>query len=123
MTDMRERRQFVRLDTRIEASFRVLPAGGAQGALTKNLSGDGICLFADRPIAPGTLMHITLKLPAQVQPLVFAAKVIWSESYEVIGKTEHQRAVEIGVQFVDILPKDREDIMRHVILSLGPPHV
>lgn len=118
---MEERRRFVRLDTRLEVSYSVLPAGTSQETTTKNIGSGGICLFADRELPPGTRLQVSMKLPDREQPVHFTADVVWSETYEVIGKSERQRAVEIGVQFVEVAPHDLDAVMRHVILSVKQP--
>ena len=118
---MEERRKFVRLDTRLEISYAVLPAEQAKHAVTKDISAGGICLFAEKPLPPGTRLQVAMALPGREAPINFTAEVVWAESYEVIGKEQRQRAVEIGVRFVEIAPKDQEAILQHVILSLKPP--
>ena len=119
---MEERRRFVRLDTRLEVNYTVLPSGSPRQTVSKDISGGGICLFADRLLPIGTRLQVGMKLPGREQPVNFTADVVWSEQYEVIGKTQRDRAVEIGVRFVEIAPQDREAVMQHVILSLKPPH-
>ena len=118
---MEERRQFVRLDTRLEITYSVLTAGAPQQATTKDISGGGVCLFADRELPPGARLQVAMKLPDREQPVHCTVEVMWSEAYETIGKTEHKRAVEIGVRFVEIAPQDQEAVMRHVILSMKQP--
>lgn len=120
-TDLEERRQFVRLDTRLETSYTVLPSGTAKAIVTKDIGGGGVCLFADKPMAPGTRLQVSMKLPGRETPVHFTGEVIWSEEYEVIGKTQRQKSVEAGVRFVEISPQDREAVLQHVILSLKQP--
>lgn len=117
---MEERRRFVRLDTRLEVSYSVLPSGGPRQTVSKDISGGGICLFADRVLPLGTRMQVEMRLPGREQPVHFTAEVMWSEQYEVIGRTQRDRAVEVGVRFVEIAPQDREAILQHVILSMKP---
>ncbi len=117
---MEERRKFVRLDTRIEVTYTRLPDPDLRSVVTRNVGAGGICFFAREALAPGTLVRAAMSLPARQQPVLFTARVIWSEAYEVIGKEERRRAVEVGVQFVDISPEDKEAVMRHVILSFLP---
>ena len=118
---MEERRQFVRLDTRLEVTYTILPSEQAKTSLTKNISGGGICLFTEKELPSGTRLQVAMKLPDREQPVNFIAEVRWSEPYEVIGKTQRQRAVENGVRFVEIAPQDQDALMRHVILRLQPP--
>ena len=120
---MEERRKFVRLDTRLEISYTPtsLPADKAKRAVTKDIGGGGICLFAERPVPPGTRLQVAMQLPGREESVNFTAEVVWCEQYEVIGKEEHQRAVELGVRFLEIAPQDRDAVMQHVILNFKAP--
>ena len=118
---MEERRRFVRLDTRLEVTYTRLPSTQAQQTMTKDIGGGGICFFADELLRPGDRLQVAMKLPNYERAVNFTAEVMWSETYEVVGRTERQRAVEVGVRFVEIAPQDQEAIMQHVILSLQPP--
>jgi len=117
---MEERRQFVRLDTRLDVTYTRLSPTETRKTVTKNISGGGICLFASERLQPGERLQVTMKLPDRAEPIRFTAETIWSEEYEVIGKTERQRSVEVGVRFLEIAPADQQAIMRHVILSVQP---
>jgi len=117
---MEERRRFVRLDTRLEVTYTVLPGTHARQAVTKDIGGGGICFFADSELKPGDRLQVTMKLPGREQPANFTAEVIWCEPYEVIGKAGRQRSIEVGVRFLEIAPQDQEAVMQHVILSLKP---
>ena len=113
-----ERRHFVRLDTRLDMRYTLLPSGQTQQATTKDIGGGGVCLFADKVIPPGTRLQVAMSLPGSPQPVNFVGEVVWSEAYELIGKERRQSAVEVGVQFVEISPADREAVMQHVILNV-----
>ncbi|MCH8218887.1 MAG: PilZ domain-containing protein, partial [Planctomycetes bacterium] len=117
---MDERRQFVRLDTRLDVSYTYLPTANQQQSVTKDIGGGGICFFANEVLKPGDRLQVSMKLPGREQPVNFIGEVIWSEQYETIGKTERKRAIEVGVKFVEIAPKDRDAVMEHVILTLQP---
>ena len=117
---MEERRHFVRLDTRLDVTYTVLPTAQAVQTVTKGIGGGGICFFADRELKPGDQLQVAMKLPNREQPAHFTAEVIWCEPYEVIGKTGRQRSVEVGVRFLEIAPQDQDAVMQHVILSLKP---
>ena len=117
---MEERRRFVRLDTRAEVTCTTLTTGAVERTVTKDIGGGGVCLFTENVLASGTRLQVAMKLPGSEQPINFIAEVMWSEAYEVIGKTERRRAVETGVRFLEIAPNDRDAVMRYVILSLQP---
>ena len=115
---MEERRKFVRLDTRLEVTYTVLPSGGKVKAVTKDIGGGGVCLFAEKVLPAGTLLQVAMRLPDREPPVHFTAEVVWCEPYEVIGKSgTRERAVEVGVRFVEIAPQDRDAVMQHVILN------
>lgn len=119
---MEERRQFVRLDTRLDVTYTVLPTATSQTSTTRDIGGGGVCLFSDQVLQAGDRLQVAMKLPGRDEPVNFIAEVVWSEPYEVIAKGgARQRSVEVGVRFVEIAPKDQEAVMQHVILSLQPP--
>ena len=115
---MEEQRQFVRLDTRLDTTYTVLSTGAVGQVVTKNIGGGGVCVFTEHVLAAGTRLQMALKLPDGERTVHCIAEVVWSEAYEIIGKTERRRAVETGVRFVEVTPQDQEAIMQHVILRL-----
>lgn len=125
---MKERREFVRLDTRIEVAIISGESGSPKKAKTprsqqtkiKDIGGGGLCFFADEAIKPGTRLELVTKLPDQEKPLQFKVEVIWSDTYEVRGKGSHHQATEVGAKFIEITPKDQEKIMQFVILGRKP---
>ena len=117
---MEEGRQFVRLDTRLEISYSLLPSGKAKRGIAKNISGGGVCLFLEQVVPKGTRLQVAMKLPEREQPVNFTAEVIWCETYEIVGRTERQRAIEAGVRFIEIAPADQEAVMQYVILRMQP---
>ena len=96
---MEERRQFVRLDTRLDVTYTLLPTTQAQQVVTKGIGGGGICFFSDRELNPGERLQVAMKLPNREQPVNCTAEVIWCEPYEVIGKTGRQRSIEVACGF------------------------
>lgn len=121
MAPLEERRQFVRLDTTLPVTYRVLPSHTLQETNTKNVSGGGVCVFLKGRLPVGTPLEVQITLPGRATPATFTAEVIWCEEFEVVGGAKHERAIHAGVRFVFIHPKDREAIMQHVILSLQAP--
>jgi c-di-GMP-binding flagellar brake protein YcgR len=116
---MDERRQYARLDTRAEVVYSIVPGTHkAKRTVTKNVSGGGICLLVDEELQPGTYLKITMKLPGSDQQVTFTGEVMWSESYEVIGRTQRRRAVEAGVRFVEITPEALDGLLQHAILMI-----
>ena len=115
---MEERRKFVRLDTRLNISYSVLSAGEVKRTVAKNIAGDGLCIISEQLLSIGSRLQVVMKLPDREKEINFVAEVVWSEAYELIGKSERRKAAESGLRFVEISPEDKEAIMQHVILSL-----
>ena len=115
---MEERRRFVRLDTPAEVGYAVLPDGSAQRATAKNISGGGLCLATERPLPSGGQLQIAVQLPDREQPVNAIAEPVWSEEFEVIGKTERRRSVATGVRFTEIAPQDRQALWEFVARTL-----
>ena len=115
---MDERRQFVRLDTRLAVTYRVLPKAPTVSATTKDISGGGLCVLLDEPLKIGTAVQIEIALPDRKRPIAFTGEVVWCEQYRVIGKSQQYQSVMAGVKFVKIRPTDQQAIMQHVILSM-----
>ena len=118
---MQERRRFVRLDSRVKVVYTLLPQEQPPPSVTRDLGGGGISFFAHELLTPGVRLKIEVTLPDHEQPIPFTAEVVWSEQSALIGKAQEERAVEIGVRFVEIAPDDQEAIMRHVLSHLQPP--
>ena len=125
---MKERREFVRLDTRIDVAIvsgessdsKKAKSSNSQQTKIKDIGGGGLCFFADESIQPGTRLELAAKLPDHEEPLRFKVEVIWSDTYEVHGKGSHHQATEVGAKFIEITPQDQEKIMQFVILSKKP---
>ncbi len=135
---MDERRQFVRLDTRLPVTYRILPErrrspqddqaaqtpqpqrSDPRASVTKDLSGGGICLFVTEELPLGTLLGVELQLPDQAQAISFTGEIAWCEKYSTIGKTRRDESIEAGVRVVQTRQEDQQAIMRYVILALRP---
>ena len=117
---MEERRQFVRLDTRLPIDYRVLPSSPVQHSVVKDIGGAGVCLFVSESLQLGTQLQVTIALPDPARQITFTGEVVWCEASQIIGKAQQHRSILAGVKFVSIAPEDQREIMRYVILSLQP---
>ena len=118
---MQERRQFARLDTRLDISYTETSGTAPRKTVSKNVSGGGVCLFLEKELPAGTPLQVAMNVPGREPPVKFSAEVVWCEPYEVIGKTQRHRAIEAGVHITDITPQDYQALLGHVILSLNTP--
>ena len=117
---MEERRRFVRLPAHLIAHYAVARSEPPRVSLTRNTSGGGIGFFTDSPIAPGTVLQVTLAFPECKQPIAFTAEVVWSGKLLLDRSDEQPRAYETGVRFLEIAPRDQAFLMQYST-SHSPP--
>lgn len=116
-----ERRQFVRLDTNLSVTYKVLPSSvpeRIEATRTVNISEGGLCIFLSEKLPQGTPLEILVKLPGRDKPAAFTAEVTWCQESAVVGKAP---IIQAGIRFVFINPKDRDALLQHAILNLQVP--
>jgi len=98
-----ERRNFVRINANFVVSYYVYPGhvNRTDMTLTRNVSVGGICFTTDKHFPPGTILHITLRLP-KVKNLV----EILGEVMYVKQETNKKLLFDIGVKFVQCKDDD-----------------
>lgn len=111
---MEERRRFVRWEVRLRAVYRALPEESVKTALTRNLSGGGLCFATAEVLPPGTRLQAEITVPEREEPIPFTAEVMWSETSSLLGASQPARTTQLGVRFVEIAPEDQEALMQQV---------
>ncbi len=92
-----ERRNFVRINANFVVSYYVYPGhiDRTDMTLTRNVSLGGICFTTDKHFPPGTILHITLRLP-KVKRLV----EVLGEVMYVKQEKNKKLLFDIGIKFV-----------------------
>ncbi|MCG2712418.1 MAG: PilZ domain-containing protein [Candidatus Omnitrophica bacterium] len=98
-----ERRNFVRISANFVVSYYVYPGhiNRTDMTLTRNISLGGICFTTDKHFAPGTILHITLRLP-KVKKLIEALGEVMYVKQEINKKL----LFDIGIKFVQAEEED-----------------
>ena len=114
-----EHRRFIRVTSRLNATFKIVKTGRVARALTKDIGTGGICFVTADILEPGTVVEVEMKLPDSEAPVRFLGEVAWSRP---IGhaKSYEDPTGETGVKFVSIDPKDRALIMHYATLNAPP---
>jgi len=119
---MKEKRQFVRLDLNVKVDWKRISQTSEPAAeftdRTKNISAGGLCLVVNEKLDVGEEMQIALELPSR-QMINAIGIVRWINEYEIFGR-EHEKIYDVGVEFVNINKKEREEINKFVFASFGP---
>ncbi len=113
MTDMNnyEKRYFVRINANFVVSYYVYPGHIARTdmTLTRNVSLGGICFTTDKHFPPGTILHITLRLP-KVKKLI----EVLGEVMYVKQEKNKKLLFDIGIKFVQVNEDDLHAIERTI---------
>lgn len=73
-------------------------AGGRRfTAVTKNLSGTGVCLVGELPFERGCKLELAIDLPDDGGPLVVLGEVVWIMTV----RTTDVQSLELGVKFLN----------------------
>jgi len=117
---MEERRKYVRLDTRLKITYTILKDKRNSDRLTetRDISGGGIRLFLTEGVPVGSLLKLTILLPEDPQPVVSVGRVVWIEEFSILHSQKQEgKILEAGVEFTEIDSKDRDRIIKYVILG------
>ena len=111
---MEERRQFVRLQSWMTASYQVVGESRPLESITRNTSGGGVGFFTKSRLASGTLLEVTLVFPDQGRTIRFTGEVCWSGPLLLQGSSPNPpRAFETGVRFRRIAPEDHAFLLQY----------
>lgn len=72
-------------------------------AMMRNISGGGICFVSERPLTPGCMLALELRLPGFPMDVISMGKVAWSRPLE-----DDAPGFEIGLEFWWIGWEDEE---------------
>ncbi|MDD5746683.1 MAG: PilZ domain-containing protein [Candidatus Omnitrophica bacterium] len=98
-----ERRRFVRIGTNFVVSYYVYPGhlNKTDMSLTRNVSVGGICFTTDKHFPPGTILHITLRLPKVVKLIETLGEVVYVQQ-----EKNKKFLFDLGVKFLQASEED-----------------
>jgi c-di-GMP-binding flagellar brake protein YcgR len=118
---MKEKREFVRLDLNVKVDWKKITetpeAKQEFSDKTKNISVGGLCLVANEKLNIGETLQISMELPSE-KVINAIGKVVWISEYEILD-LEEETIYDIGVEFIGISKKEREEINKFVFASFG----
>ena len=92
---MKESREHLRVEAKVTISYL---------GPTKNLSGGGMCVMMDSPLAVGSEAQLEFTLPDAPNPICCTGQVVWSDKVRSSQKTE------VGLVFLDVSSADKARI-------------
>lgn len=107
-----ERRKYPRLNVNVRVNWdkagSSAPRQSEKSDITKNISEGGICLIVyDKPEI-GHRLLLKIELPAK-KIIQSKGRIVWVKEFGIVGKTDEMR-YDIGIEFLDIDPGDREGL-------------
>ena len=115
-----ERRQFIRIPSRLTTVFKNLKTGKVRRALTKDIGGGGICLITEELLEPGTELEIEFTLPDRPAPVLCRGEVLWSRPAGAPKKSYQSPTGESGVKLTQIDPKDQTAVAQYIKFNAPP---
>jgi hypothetical protein len=116
-----ERREYIRVREKLVTFVKQTATGKVHRALTRDISGVGICLITNEPLEAGAPLEFELKLPEFDRAVPFTGHVAWSKVMNEAGAGFKEPMREIGIRFVNIAPKDLTLIRQHAAMNAVPP--
>ena len=98
---MEDRRKNPRMDVVLKVRFQ--SKEDFQEALIRNISMVGVYLASDRPFDVGYQFYIEVDLPGEKGTIKGGCEVVWVNEIEV---EDYPKGM--GVQFIDLAPKDQQ---------------
>ncbi len=115
---MKERREFVRVQTRLYVAYKILDSSGKEGhCWSRDISVAGIGLFLKEKLDFGTMLELRIGLNDKFKPLISKAKVFWqSEAYEL--KESKEEYFRTGIIFINLSESDKSRVENFVNANL-----
>lgn len=111
-----ERRKYPRLNVNVRVNWdkagSSAPRQSEKSDITKNVSEGGICLIVyDKPEIG---QHLLLKIELPAKKIIQSkGRIVWVKEFGIVGKTDEMR-YDIGIEFSDIDPGDREGLKEFI---------
>ena len=121
MPHMSEKRKFARLPIRIFVKWRKSSLGEQWESLDaiRNISRGGICFATTHQLKKGDIVEIELKLPPK-RIIKSQGKITWVKEVNLY-ELDKDLEFEVGVEFIDIKPEDREELSKFVLEHFTSP--
>jgi c-di-GMP-binding flagellar brake protein YcgR len=117
--DNANKRKFPRLSINVEVKYKILDISSptTPRTRTRNISEGGLSIMILEKVRVGTLLSLNIALPDADQPIIATGRVLWIEEFTIYS-TEAYTFYECGVEYVNILSQDQENICHYVMCNI-----
>jgi len=112
-----EKRKYFRWPAEVEIKFKLKGDGvqhpdiGNFGALSKNLSVEGICFVSENKLVPGNVLRLELSLPRQKDLVYLEGEVRWSVPMQ---KIDQKGMFETGIKLFTVRKQDSSRFIQYI---------
>ena len=114
-----QRRQFMRLNLHLRVTYQILSnnqnvpdeSSKKMEAMSKDISGNGICLIMDERLPKGTRLDMFVPLLPDRPPIYVVGEIVRADDPH--GET-HRKNYDVGIRFVEIRLTDQDRIVKYV---------
>ena len=114
------RREFIRVRTRLTTVFKVVSTGKIHRALTRDISGGGVCFSTEELLDGNEVLEVEVKLPDRTKVILFSGVVMWSRLVKRPLHSYEAATFNVGVRFVSIDPKERSLLVAYAQMNALP---
>lgn len=113
--DGSERRRFLRVPTDIPVRYS-LPknSNNLKNGRTKDISIGGICMTVNEKLNPKVRLCLEIESEGSPPPISAKGEVVWVKEAVEQKNAEGIRYFDIGIEFKDISPKDKERLAEFI---------
>ena len=110
-----ERRSFVRIDADVPIKYS-LPKGPntLKNGRMKNLSLGGIGMTLNEKFNPKDSLLLEIGLPDSSAPIIAKGEIAWVKENTAQKDPEGVRHFDVGIEFKELSPKDRDRLLKFI---------
>lgn len=116
-----DHRQFTRVRARLTTVIKLIAAEKTLRVLTRDVGEIGVCVVLDEALEVGTPLEGEITLPDSEIHVRFFGQVMWSKPLKVPSSSGQPNAIEAGLRFLSIDPRDHSLIMQYAKMNALPP--
>jgi len=114
--NLKEKRKTIRLDKQLNVVCKVTETSGSRWSVfSKDISGEGICLHLPEMLPQDAVVDLEIDIPGRGGRVCVHGKVVWVREATAV---DEKRKFDIGVQFVKVNPKHKDDLAAFIAMSL-----
>jgi uncharacterized protein (TIGR02266 family) len=114
MSDMEDKRRFMRLDCMFKVEFMNMEKGEQLSSVARNISAGGICVYTNEPLPNSVILFLKFHFPERERTFGLKGRVVWTKP----AQEKDEKGFENGIQFLEVNEEIKESIESKNIVNL-----